>query len=96
MVGEATAIEDNLVDTCRLGALGDELADAGGRSNAAAPARGALAGLVRRRRRKGGARLVVDDLRDEVLVGTEDREAGPLGRAADVLCLLYTSDAADE
>src|SRR5690606_15614437 len=74
----------HLLDPGALGALGHQLTHTGGGGDVAGgPA--PQVGLHRRGRGQGGAGDVVDHLGGDVLVGTEDRQAGTLGGAPHLL-----------
>src|SRR6056297_3732228 len=84
VVGEPASVEHDLVDTGGLGALGDQLAHLG-RSVDARARVGTQVGLGGRRGGERGARVVVDDLDREVLVGPEHGQTRPSGGAVDLL-----------
>src|SRR5262249_7210826 len=81
VVEVAAAIEDDPLDAFVLGPLGDELADL--RRPLLLGAGGAVQ-LLRGGGGDGGRRRVVDQLGVDALVGAEDRQARPLGRAGDL------------
>src|SRR3546814_16399792 len=73
-----TAVEHDLLDAGRHGALGHQLADLGSRGLVGAVLQLVLQGSVDAgRRHQGLARRVVDDLGIEVLAGAEHRQARP-------------------
>src|SRR5690606_38796552 len=82
----ATALEADLVNTGGPGPLGHQPADdRGGGLVAAVAGLLAEARLEGAGRGEGGRRVVVDDLRVDVLGAAEDRQPGPLGVAVQLL-----------